>query len=149
MSWWWAVQGCHGYLPGPSAPLGDSLTRHLPPNLILATRLTVVLGQPDMNLHCCENYLAILLEKARSPVSDSVKSFHSLSTGMKFFQFWWMASCFAVHQKISLSLEVGGLLSPRITMAHYPAFHATSSACGNHCSTHSTKCHQNLYPHSS
>ena len=33
------MQGCHGYLPGPSAPLGDSLTRHLPPNLILATRL--------------------------------------------------------------------------------------------------------------
>ena len=26
MSWWWAVQGCHDYLPGPSAPLGDSLT---------------------------------------------------------------------------------------------------------------------------
>ena len=23
MSWWWAVQGCHGYLPGHSALLGD------------------------------------------------------------------------------------------------------------------------------
>ena len=30
VSWWRAVQGCHGYLPGHSAPLGDSLTRHPP-----------------------------------------------------------------------------------------------------------------------
>ena len=31
------MQCCHGYLPGPLAPLGDSHTRHLTPYLILVT----------------------------------------------------------------------------------------------------------------